>query len=229
MKITGHGYDSGFVPRGEEPPTPTDRGFESHPAWIKVTAFRSQTTGKVLFDSDIIHRTIITVKIETAERKRELNQDYIYGGKQIVEFEMSEAQWASFLSTMNSSGVPATLTWYGGADNPQIPSMPHEPRMVEQMQETKEAGKKATADIRRAMAAYKEKKTVGNLRHLEAMIDNLPANLRFAEDMLAENAENVVTRARADIEAFVLDKARSLGLDPGDIGSPLQLGTGEDE
>jgi hypothetical protein len=184
--------------------------------------------GAVLFDSDIRHQHVITVQVSEAHRKRDLNRDWIGGGKRIVEFTFSEAQWASFVSSMNSgSGVPATLGFRESMDEPRVPGMPYDPRLAHSMDEVRNAATKAQEDVRRAMDAYKEKKTASNLKHLEAMIDNMPSNLRFAAESLSEHAESVVQRAKADIEAFVISKANQLGIDPSDVEGPLELGGGE--
>jgi hypothetical protein len=212
-------------------PTLDEHGHEIHPAWVVVGAYRGSVSppGAVLFDSDIRHQHVITVQVSEAHRKRDLNRDWIGGGKRIIEFTMSEAQWASFVSSMNSgTGVPATLGFRDSADDPHVPGMPFDPRLAHSMDEVRNATTKAQEDVRRAFDAYSERKTVGNLRHLEAMIDNLPANLAFAAESLSEHAENVVQRAKADIEAFVINKAEQLGIERSEIGT-LQLGAGEDE
>ncbi len=214
--------------RPTEPTTENERGFEEHPSWVVVGASRVSVSppGASLFDSDIRHQHVIMVRVSRAQRKRDLNRDWIHADKQIIEFTMSEAQWASFVSSMNSgSGTPATLDWLSGED---IPRAPYDPRLAHSIDDVRDAAKKAQADVHRAFTEYKEKKTVGNLRHLEAMIDNLPANLTFAADSLTEHAENVVQRAKADIEAFAVDKARQIGLDPAEVQAPLELTGGDD-
>lgn len=203
-------------------PTTDEFGSEEHPSWIVVGAYRGSVSppGAALFDSDIRHQHVITVRVSRAKRKRDLNRDWIGGGKEILEFTMSEAQWASFVSSMNAgSGVPATLGWHGE----DIPRAPYDPRLAHSIDEVRAAAVKAQEDVLRAFREYKEKKTVGGLRHLEAMIDNLPANLTYAADSLTEHAENVVQRAKADIEAFAVDKAKQLGLDPAEVQAPLEL------
>ena len=52
------------------------------------------------------------------------------------------------------------------------------------------------------------------LRSLRAAVSNAPANVKFAADSLSEHAENVVTKAKADIEATIDHRARQLGIDP---------------
>jgi hypothetical protein len=201
-------------------PTLDEFGADTHPAWIVVGAYRTSVSppGAVLFDSDIRHQHVITVKVSRAARRRDLNRDWINPTREILEFTFSEAQWASFVSSMNSSGgVPATLGWHDG----EIPGMAYDPRLAHTMDEVRDAAKKAQAEIKEAFDAYKEHKTADNLRTLQARIDNLPANLRFAAESLTEHSENVVQRAKADIEAFAVDKARQLGIQSADVTPEL--------
>jgi hypothetical protein len=212
-------------------PTTNEYGDDVHPAWVVVGASRVSHSppGAVLFDSDVRHQHYVVVQVSEAGRNRSLHQDRVRDGKKIVEFSMSEAQWASFVSSMNSgTGVPATLNFRESADDPQVPGMPYDPRLAESLNEVRDAATEASEKVAQAFAAYKEKKTVGNLRHLEATIANMPSNVEFAAKSLSEHAENVVQRAKADIEAYVVNKASQLGIAASDIGTPFQLGPGEE-
>jgi hypothetical protein len=172
--------------------------------------------GAVLFDSDIRHQHYVTVNISGARRQRDLNRDWLHTDKTEIEVSMSEAQWASFVSSMNTTGVPTTITYKKGEGG--IPRIPYEPRLQESMDEVHGATDKAMARVREAFFAYKEKKNVANLRSLEAAIANAPSNMEFAATSLSEHAENVVQRARADIEAMVWAKAERLGIEASDLG-----------
>ena len=210
-------------------PVRNERGDEEHPAWGLIGASRvTSTPGAVLFDSDVKHQHYVTVRLSTVSRRRDLHRDWLYPEREIVEVAMSEAQWASFVSSMNAGqGVPCT--WLH-RDREQMPEMPFEPRLAESMDEVRGAADEAAAQVAEAFAAYKAQKNVGNLRHLEAMIANMPANITFAAKSLNEHAENVVQRARADIEAMVVAKAESLGIEPGDLGVSVgQLTAGNDD
>jgi phage shock protein A len=95
------------------------------------------------------------------------------------------------------------------------------------MDEVRDAAARAVQEVREAFEAYAERKTAENLRTLRARIENMPANITFAAKSLSEHAENVVQRARADVEAMVVSKVEQLGVDPGDLGVGLpQLGSG---
>lgn len=213
-------------------PTVDEYGYELHPAWGMISVFRSQvmggpSDGAVLFDSDIPHHHVVTVRLHEARRKRELNRDHKMEGRVISEVTFTEAQWASFIASTNSSGVPCTIDWREATGGP-VPRMPYAPRLQQSMEEVRGAAEHSMEMIRAAFEKVQEKPNKGNIRHLEAMIDNAPANMEFAAKSLSEHAENVVQRARADIEAFVVDKANQLGLDPGELAGGLPELTGGD-
>jgi hypothetical protein len=210
------------MPRNIEPVVTNDRGDETHPAFALISASRTSTSpGSVLFDSDIRHQHSVVVRISTATRKRSLNQDRTHEEKQLIEIEMSEAQWGSFVSSMNvGSGVPCTLRAERGA---KVPGLKYEPRMAESLREVQEATGRVFGRIDSALSAYESHKTVANLRALRNAVERVGGDLDFAAKSLAEYAEGVVQRARADVEVFVANKARQLGLDPADVQSPLEL------
>lgn len=204
---------------------------EGHPAWGLIGASRVRSTpGANLFDSDIQHQHYVVVRIAQARRNRRLHHDHIYSDqKRIIEVAMSEAQWASFVSTMNvGDGVPCTIESVKGEE---MPRLKHEPRLAESMEEVRGAANEAMEGIQKAFDAYQEKKTAANLRSLKFAIENAPSNITFAASSLTEHAENVVQRARADIESMVAAKATQLGLAPGEheLVMPELEATNEEE
>lgn len=211
-----------------EQPTVDEYGAERHPGWAMIGVGRSQGTGSALFDSDVKHSHKIHITVSRASRQRHLNRDWIQPREEIVEIEMTEAQWASFVSSMNTSPVPATLTFDRSQENPIVPGVPFEPRLAESLKEVRDSAKKAVEEVTAAFDAYQEKKNAANLRALKFAIANLPANMEFAATSLSGHAENVVQRAKADIEAHAMAEAQRLGIAAGEFGT-LQLGAGEDE
>jgi hypothetical protein len=204
------------------PPTTDENGYEHHPAWGLIGAHRSSGGSAVLFDSDIKHRNTVTVRLYDAKRQRNLNRDWIGtdGRAPFVEVEMSEAQWASFVSSMNTSdGVPCTIR--KREDDWDVPGVEYAPRLQESMEETRTAADEAFKAVFEAFEAYEEKKNAANLRNLKYAILNAPSNIEFAGKSLVEHAENVVQKARADIEAMVVSKAVQIGLDPGELDARM--------
>jgi hypothetical protein len=194
-------------------PTRDERGDETHPAWGLISVHRGSygPPGAVLFDSDIRHQFALSVRIAAASRQRDLNRDWLHREREFIEIAMSEAQWASFVSSMNTgNGVPCTITYRH--DEGMVPGFPYEPRLAESTAEVERAADRSLAEIRAAFEAYTEHKTAANLRNLRARIENAGPNMRFAAESLTEHAENVVQKARADIEAMVVAKAQQLGV-----------------
>ena len=206
-------------------PTVDAHGDEQHPSWGMIGA--SRVSGHAtLFDSDIRHQHFVTLRISTGRRSRDLNRDWLRPADEFVEVAMSEAQWASFVSSMNAGqGVPCTIL---RRDREQVPPAPFTPRLRESMGDVERAAANAAEAVAKAFATFSEKRTAANLRSLEFAIKNMPANIVFAASSLTEHAENVVQRARADIEAMVVAKAQQLGLSEADLGSFPLLSAGDD-
>jgi hypothetical protein len=209
-----------------EPPTIDQHGDEVHPAFGQIQANRvtiggGPGAGAVLFQSDIKHGNTIRITIRRATRKRDLNHDWVHGGQELMEVELSEAQWASFVSSMNTSGVPCTIRRTETDWN--IPELPYQPRLAESMGEVKNVAAKVFGEIREARDAYekaladKAPAKVRNeaLRKLHYAIENSGSGMHFAAKTLVEHTENVVQKARADIESMVMQETQRLGLEAG--------------
>lgn len=216
-----------MTPRPITEPTIDQYGADTHPAFGNIRGARvSSNPGAVLYDSDIRHQHSVVLTISRATRQRALNHDWHHPTGELIEVEMSEAQWASFLSSMNTQGVPCTIR--RTENDWQVPGLAYAPRMAESLAETRAAADRAWSEIRASLDAYVEHKTAGNLRGLQAAVNNATANVAFAGKRLAEHSENVVQRARADIEAMVTTRAAQLGIDAGAVSQALQITDGTD-
>jgi hypothetical protein len=220
------------MPRETVEPTTNEWGDDTHPAFAVIGASNISTSppGSILFQSDIAHQHTVVIRVATATRKRDLHHDWVHGGREFLEIEMSQAQWASFVSSMNQgSGVPCTIR--RREDDYLVPGVPYEPRLAESLREVHEATDKTFGKIAEALAAYEKaladkvgaKERNAALRNLHFAVEHTHGNLDFAAKSMAETAENVVQRAKADVEAFVADKAAQYGLEPGAVVSPFQI------
>ena len=212
-------------------PTVDERGVETHPSWALARA--SKVAGKrALFGSDVQHDHFVRVTLVEASRARSLHRDWLNGNALVIEFDMSLAQWGAFVSSFGDrQGVPATISAHGG----QVPQAPFESRLAVTAAEVADKARDATADVRDALAAL-EATVDGNegkravkdaLRRLQSTVGNLPANMRFAADSLTEHTEEVVSKARADIEAMVADAVRRGALASGGPAPVLEIGVGD--
>lgn len=217
----------------DEEPTIDDGGWEHHPSygWVQVNRVQVGPPGASLFDSELRHREVVMLRIGQAQRKRELQHDWIMGeGLPVIEVEMSLAQWGALVSSFGSSGVPATVSRLGPNS---VAGAPHSPRLELSTSEVEGATARLIADLGAAVTALRQaherkagRKEVGELlRTVDIKLGNARSNARFAAESFTEHVENVVTKARADLEAMVA-MAADHQLETGDIAIELAAGSG---
>lgn len=185
-----------------------EEGWERHPAFGVARIGRIHSTpGEVLFQSDVRHGEYIEITVYEAARKRDLKHDWVHPERVLVQFALSMSQFASFVASGGTEGVPVTLGWVNGDRPGLLPSS----RLALTTAEVQAAAHEAYADIEVAEAAYEKgledrvpaaerKRLLGNLR---AAIANAESNVEYAAKKLTEHAEDVVEKSRADIEAMV--------------------------
>lgn len=202
----------------QQPTVTNDHGEDIHPAFGVITVNRhSHTPGAVLFDSDVRHVRTVVVTIETAARKRDLARDWIRPDKRITQIEMSEAQWASLVSSVGGQPVPCTLRQT--QENHTIPQLALDPRLALSANEVKNAGREVFDEITAAVAAFDALDPKATAKEKRAAMDairnatrNIESNLDFVTGALTKHAEDVVQRSRADIEAMVMRASEQAGL-----------------
>ena len=111
--------------------TKSPDGYESHPAWGMVEFSRVEHGGPCrLFGSSLTnHGTTIILRVWEASRKHDCGQDWYHGSirKELIAVEMSAAQFAGLLTTMNvGNGVPCTIRHVQGVQRPEVPPDPGE-------------------------------------------------------------------------------------------------------
>lgn len=196
-----------------------DERVDTHPAFGVATVTRSQGTGTSLFQSDLLHNETITLSIGSAERTRSLNSDRVHGTKNIVEVEMSLAQWGALISSIGvGSGVPVTIRRKAGEG--AIHGIPHKPRIAENLEEVRTSVERLLQGSRESLevleAAIESRAGVrairDALRSHRTNIANAPANAAFAVKSVARAAEKVTSQAKADIESHILHASQRTGL-----------------
>lgn len=215
------------MPRPEPTEIVLDKsGNETHESWLLVSAHRvTSSPGAHLFDSEIQHAHYISVQIARCSRQRELHKDWLFERQVLLTFDLSEAQWGAFVSSFGTSGVPATLSRLAGALVPGVAT--DDSRLSKSHEEVRN---KATEGMEKVKAAHKRvqeafdqklgiKETRWRLRDLDIAIQHMPSNMEFAAKSLAEATENVVQKARSDIEAMARQAAaQGRGLTGAEVG-----------
>jgi len=206
----------------EEPiknePNPYGGVSSTHPAFGVATVSRAEGTARSLFQSDLRHNSTIRLSLHRAERVRDLDRDWTHPTEELVEVEMSLAQWGALVSSIGiGSGVPVTIR--RTEQVVRVPSFPHEPRIAQNINEVTgavgrilERAEETLAELQEAVEQKQGVRAVRDaLRNHTASIANARSNSAFAVTSMAEAAENIVAQARADIETQILNAAHLTG------------------
>ena len=191
---------------------------EDHPAFGVAIVTRSSGSPRTLFQSDLQHNESIRLSICHAQRSRNLIRDWVFPRREVVEVEMSLAQWGSLVSSIGiGSGVPVTIR---SIDQKQVPGLPYQPRIAEAVAETKDTVRRLMEGARRTFDALKVgfegKVGIKEMRRLmdshESSLTNTESNAGFAIKQVTEATEQVVSQGKSDIEAHILAAAQLTGL-----------------
>lgn len=202
-----------------------------HPAQAVIVVGRV-SGGSYLFGSEARHQHFIHLDIHRAEVERKLADDWVHPTEKLVEVYMTESQWAHFVSSMNlGGGTQCTLRYLVGEGS--IPEMPQPKSKADQF----EADLKATlADYESQMGHIRERINVmlvngkagkGDLNWLahemSILHGRLASNVGFVGQQFSENVEETLIKARQEIEAYFINRAIAVGLNPQTETPPLTL------
>jgi hypothetical protein len=209
--------------------------YEEHPSWGMVEFSRVEHGGTCrLFGSNLTnHGTTIMLRVWQAHRKHDLGQDWIHGGsRELIEVEMSAAQFAGLLTTMNiGNGVPCTIRHVQGEQRPEVPPDPGEMgriraafrREIEGDDSERSGHGGLTTRLRDLMDEAKkvlskdgtvkvsERKAL--LDRLEMLEQEIRANMPFMLKQFERATEKVATAAKAEVDAFITHAATRLGME----------------
>lgn len=187
--------------------TPDSRGDGvrlDHPAFGQVRV--SRVSGHaVLYGSDFTHRSSVRLTIMKSQLHRRLNNDWPYANRELIEIEMSEAQWAAFVSSFNlGSGVQCTIRHI---DNKAVPTFPLRDEAGEFGREMSDQSKDALAALERAVEAVAAAKITKKdaeaiLAGIRKAAQEIGVNADFVKECFDRHMEERVQKARTEIDAY---------------------------
>ncbi|KVR21694.1 hypothetical protein WK13_34720 [Burkholderia ubonensis] len=204
----------------EEPVVQPDTTFKegtrtTHPAFGQISVSRV-TGGRVLYGSDFQHQNFVRITISTSSLRRDLSNDWPFAEKELIEVDMSEAQWATFVSSFNiGSGVQCTLARVNNQDVPQLPDPPSR---------TEQFAGEATKTMKRSMEALRElelavmETNLSNkakqelLGKVQTAMRNVAPNVEFVANQFGEFMEHTVEKAKVEVNAYVMQAVHQVGL-----------------
>lgn len=180
---------------------------EQEPYMVVVQA--SRVSGNIpLFDSEHKHQGFISLRIKSAYRDRSLGNDWIHDDKELIEVNMSEAQWAAMISTLNfGSGVPATLQhiFHEGVAQPKAADNRTDVYHAEFMARLEHAVAKIDA-LSQTNMTKAQKNDLAMIR--QEIVSNMP----FMAKQFREHMETRKEKAKSDIEAHMQHAVQRVGL-----------------
>lgn len=207
----------------------------THPAFGMIGA--SRVTGDIhLAGSDFTHHSFISIKISPASLRRDLSHDWWFPeSRSLVEVQLSEAQWAHFVSSLNAGeGAQCTFRSIDGKPVPQLPAP--KSRIDQAKAEIRKAMENAFSDLDelaeqvRGMGLAKNK-TEALLKQVERVKMQMTSNVPFRLQSFDEHMEKTVEKAKIEVNAYATNAIQRLGLEAlaGASARPvLELGDGDD-
>ena len=165
-----------------------------------------------LFGTEIKTDNPITLRINKAEETRNLSRNWYHSLGRIVEIEMSPVQWAEFLTSGNTSGIPCTIRYIGG----QKMSEPKGTEIFNDYNEEVEEHFDKFKEIEDVVkSAIDSKKPMGlkDLNSLLTKIHNAMVNVDFVKDSFKEDMNAIVGKAKAEFNAYVENRIHEIGIE----------------
>ena len=201
---------------------PDDEFEREHESYgiLHISRTSGGTSAIRLFGSPLAtHFGTIRLTISKGKWIHGLNHDRYYGmNKDFIEVEMSAAQFADAITSLNiGSGTPCTIRYVGGE---RVAAPPDHATEAEHIRENFNN----TLDKYKAKAhTYRKKieELTGKLSSkardeiriaLDVMEDQLGSNVPFVVKQFQEATTRITTAAKAEVDAFVTNVVRAAGL-----------------
>lgn len=204
-----------------------------HPAYAQISASRV-SGGAYLYGSDFQHQNYIRLRISPSEMRRNLSNDHPHAPlKTYVEVDLSEAQWATFVSSVSVGlGVPCTLRCLKGEEISGLPE-PTQDRRAQFAAEAQQRAERALSqmdDLSEEIDVLKvsEKQRAALKARLSNARQQLVSNIPFVLEQFGEHMEKTVEKAKVEVNAYMLTTLQRVGLNALK-GKPLIALEGKDE
>lgn len=181
---------------------------------------RTSGSARPLFGTEIEISNPIRLEICHAEECRDLSRNWYHPKKQIIEIELSPIQWAEFLTSGNTSGVPCTIKYLNREkmSEPQ-PSTIIEDYNYEVEEHFDEFGKSFDKVAKTLKEQIDSNKPMGKkaleelLREVKILRTNTMANVDFIKDSFKEDMDKITVKAKAEFNAYVENRIHEIGIE----------------
>lgn len=201
-----------------------DEPVETHPAFGLAVFSRYSIGGAKhrLFGSSIDSINAISLSIRRCEVQHNLGSDHYFDRGELIEINMTEAQFATLLTTMNvGSGVPVTINHFNGQKMPDLPESKVEAVKIREkfhsnMAKWKKQLNATTGEIdailvKKGALNQEEKKRINELT--SSLVEQIKGHSSFLVDMFNESVNGAVSEAKAEVESFINSAIQRTGLE----------------
>lgn len=188
----------------------------SHPSFAQIGACR--VSGRAsLYGSDFNHQNYVSIRIAKSVLRRSLSNDWMHADlTPYIEVNLSEAQWANFVTCMNIGGGTACTLRYLGRE--EIPGLPDPASRKDQFK--KEARATCAEALKRIddLCATVEAMTISKkakdelIKAARSAGASMTSSLPFVLDQFGEHMELTVEKAKTEINAYVTQNVMRAGL-----------------
>ena len=218
-----HWFDAnGYAlnPLEEEKEDTNSHHVEEHESYGIIRGCRRQkSVGGTLFGTSTNHMHTISISISTATHKRDLNNDWIHAKEQLIEIEISENQFAQFITNMNTEGVPCTIRHLNRekvADPPYISKeelfqKEFESKMKNLAIDLRKATETSTAILGKTNITKADRELL--LKDIGNIINKVSTNIPFIREQFQEQLSDMINAAKIEMEAFAEQLIRQKGLE----------------
>lgn len=200
-----------------DPMTPGDDNVKStHPSFGQISVSKVQGRN-VMFGSDFVHHNFVSLRVHTAEHNRNLSHDWVFPRECVLELNMSEAQWATFVSSFNTQGVPCTLRYVRGDDDTR-PSLP-DPDLRREFSDEVLRTMNDSIDRLHALQDKVRNSTMGKGLQKEIStaimmaIQEIESNVPFIKESFDKHVETSVEKAKVEVNAYMTNQIMRAGLE----------------
>lgn len=216
----------------QEPTFTTEPGgsvVTEHPAFAQISVSRI-SGGAHLYGSDFLHQGYVKIKVAASKLHRDYSNDRPMAAMgSLIEVNMSEAQWATMVSSLNiGQGVQCTLVSKDGQSIPGLPApAPRQAQFAGEVRGRMDDAVKALKELEEMVLASglskaKQAELLSKARQAHSQITG---NIDFVAEQFDEHMENTVQKAGIEINAWAQNVIQRAGLNAignGDL-APLRM------
>jgi hypothetical protein len=203
----------------------------SHPAFGQIRLSRASGR-QALYGSDFEHQHFVILEICGSELHRSLSNDWHHQTRHKIEINMSEAQWATFVSSMGQGGgVPCTISYDHEGMKPGITLPDRREQFKGEADEVTARAVKALEQLDAELEGMSlpKGKTAAIRSSLTTARRALDNALPFVADQFSEHIERTVEKAKVEIHGYMGHVMQCHGLAHMQDQAPLLIEAPQDD